>query len=85
MSPINLYFFIFASTILITRLFLYLKPISSPTLKGWRVHHYMYGLLLILISIGAKNKNIFAIGLGLFIDEVPYLILRGKTHKTIIL
>jgi hypothetical protein len=41
----------------------------------------MYGLLLIIISILLENILLFAIGMGLFIDELTYLIIRGKSHE----
>lgn len=75
------FFLIFLTTILITRIVLFVKPVSSPTIKGFRVHHWMYGVLLITISIFIKNIYLLAIGLGLFIDELTFLIMRGKTHK----
>ena len=78
----GLYFFIiFLVTILITRLFLYLKSIPAPTIKGFRVHHYLYGLVLIPIGALLGNVTIYAIGLGLFIDELGFLVIGGKTHK----
>lgn len=75
------FFLIFLTTILITRVVLYVKPVSSPTIKGFRIHHWMYGVLLILISFLAKNVPLFAIGLGLFVDELSYIIIGGKNHK----
>ena len=79
---VKLYFFvIFVITILITRVFLYFNPTSSPTIKGFRMHHYMYGLILAPVGILVSNVAIYAIGVGLFIDELGYLIIRGKTHE----
>jgi len=72
---------IFISTILIIRLFLYFKPISSPTIEGFRLHHYMYGLILIPIGMLLTNITIYAVGLGLLINEFPYILLKGKNHK----
>jgi len=77
-----MYFFsIFISTILITRVFLYLKPTPAPTIKGFRIHHYMYGLILILFGVMLSNIFVYAVGWGLFIDELPFLALGGKTHQ----
>lgn len=75
------FFLIFLTTILITRIVLYIKPVSSPTIKGFRIHHWMYGVLFISISFLVKNVPLFAIGLGLFIDELSYIIIGGKNHK----
>jgi len=77
----EIYFFIiFLATIIITRLFLYLRPIPAPTINGFRMHHYMYGLILIILSFFLSNATGYAIGLGLFIDQVPYLVTHSRTH-----
>lgn len=76
----NKFFVIFLATIIITRIFLYYKPTASPTIFRFRLHHYMYGIFLIFISILLKNIYLYGVGAGLFIDEVPYLLLKGKTH-----
>ena len=81
MNPENYFFIIFLATIIVTRIFLYFKPTPAPTIKGFRIHHYMYGIILIVISILIKNLTIYSIGLGLFIDELTYLIIKGKNHK----
>lgn len=79
---IKLYFFaIFIITILITRVFLYFNPIPSATIKGFRVHHYMYGFIIAPVGILLGNVAIYAVGVGLFVDELGYLIIGGKTHE----
>ena len=45
------------------------------------MHHWMYGLILLAIGIIIKNVPVYAIGIGLFVDELPYILIRGKTHK----
>ena len=77
----NYFFFIFVVTVVIIRLFLFLCPFSSPTIKGFRIHHYMYGLIGIIIGLVIHSINLYAIGLGLFIDELTYIIIQGKDHK----
>ena len=78
----ELYFFtIFIITIIITRVFLYIKPMPAPAIKGFRMHHYMYGLFLVLIGILLGNVTIYGLGAGLFIDEFGYLLLNGKSHE----
>ena len=71
----NLFFAVFLSTIAFIRLFLLMWPISSPVVLDFHFHHYIYGLLIIIMSL-CFNKpyvrtTIFAIGLGFFADEVP--------------
>jgi len=81
MQPANLFFTIFFATVLITRVWLYFKPTPSPTIKGFRLHHWMTGLFILIISILINNLIGFAIGLGLFVDELTYLLMRGKNHS----
>jgi type III secretory pathway component EscT len=77
----NIFFLIFFITISLTRIFLFFKPIASPTIANFRLHHYMFGILGILIGFYAKSVFIYAFGLGLFIDELAFLIIRGKNHS----
>ncbi len=77
----NKFFLIFFATIVITRLVVFIYPIAGPTVGGLRIHHYMIGILLILIGIFSRSVIVYAIGLGLFIDELAYLIINGKTHQ----
>lgn len=71
---------IFLVAILGTRLFLFIKPKPSPTIKGFRLHHYMYGILLLIISVFMKNIAFYAIGLALAVDQLPYVIHERKTQ-----
>lgn len=41
----------------------------------------MYGIVLTLAGIIFSSIFVFAIGLGLFVDELGYLMMGGKTHK----
>ena len=74
-------FTVFVATIICTRFFLYVLPIPSPSLGSLRLHHYMYGLILAPLGILFDNPPLFAVGLGLFVDELGYLLIGGKTHK----
>jgi len=78
----NDYFFlIFLITVIITRLFLFLYPLPAPTVGKFRIHHYMYGIIGIVIGLAAHSILIYAIGFGLFVDELTYIIIRGKSHE----
>lgn len=80
--PMFSYFFlVFIATLLITRIFLYFRPIASPTVGSFRLHHYMYGVVGMILGIAFNILTLFAIGLGLFIDELTYLLIGGKTHE----
>jgi hypothetical protein len=41
----------------------------------------MYGIVIGLLGIVAGSIIIYGIGFGLFIDELTYLLMRGKTHE----
>ncbi len=75
------FFLIFLGTIIIIRIFLYFRPTPSPTVKGFRFHHYIFGIIIALIGGIIQNLVVYAIGLGFFIDELGYLIIGGKTHE----
>ena len=78
MDAENLFFIYFITTVIITRIFLYFNRISSPKIKNFKLHHYIYGIILILISLLTKNLLIYSIGIGLFIDELLLLIRYGN-------
>ena len=50
------FFLVFLGTIAVTRLLLLSKR-SSPTIKGFRLRHYMYGLVLIVLAFIFDNFN----------------------------
>ncbi len=75
------FFIIFVTTIVVTRLFVYVYTIPSPTIGKFRTHHWMFGILGILLGLGINSLAIYAIGWGLFIDKLTYLLMRGKTHE----
>jgi len=77
----NLFFLIFLITILITRLFLFLHPTPAPTIGKFRTHHYMFGILGIVLGIFTHLIVICAVGWGLFVDELTYLLIGGKSHE----
>lgn len=81
------FFLVFLCTILVTRIILYLagQLASDPdalgfTLFGVRLHHYMYGALLMIVAIFFPHIHLFSIGMGLFVDELTYLLMAGTTR-----
>ena len=80
MLPENYFFAVFLLTILITRIFLYYKPVASPTIKGLRLHHYMYGLVLAVVGFVLSNITLYGVGLGLFVDELTYILIRRQSN-----
>jgi len=81
MSSHNINFLIFLFTIFVTRIWLFYYPISSPIIKGFHLHHYMYGLFAFVFSIIIHNAIIYSIGMALFIDELTFIIIHGKSWK----
>jgi len=45
------------------------------------MHHYMYGIVGIVTGLLFHSIIVYAIGLGLFVDELTYLFIQGKNHK----
>jgi len=80
MSPGNELFYLVMLTVLITRILLYRHPTPGPTIRGHRVHHWMLGGVLIPLGLIFESLFVYAVGIGLFIDELMFLLLRGKTH-----
>ena len=85
MTLYDKYFLFTMTTIIITRLLVYLFNKPSPTIKNFRTHHWMYGLMLtiILFSISSFYTNIYllSISMGIFLDEIGFIIIRGKSHE----
>ncbi len=83
MSLYDKYFLITLLTIIITRVGVYIFSKPSPTIKNFRTHHWMYGLLftIILFCIPYKNLYLLSISTGVFLDEIGFIIIKGKTHK----
>ncbi len=75
------FFLIFLITIIVTRLFLWLTPIKGPTINGFRIHHFLYGIILMTLYVLTENIILFAIGLGLFIDEAPLFLSQKWDTK----
>lgn len=81
MKKENLFFIIFMASLIVIRVFLYFYPASSPTINGFRMHHYMYGILIIIFAKLFKNTNIFAIGSALFLDELMLILTNSWTYS----
>lgn len=74
MQPSDYLFIIVLITVIATRLWLFLRPTASPRLQGFKLHHYMYGVVLVGISFLFSNLLIYGISFGLIIDELPLFI-----------
>lgn len=85
MNIYDKYYLFTMTTIILTRVWVYLFNRPSPTIKNFRTHHWMYGLLftIILFCISGFYKNIYllSISMGIFLDEIGFIIISGKTHE----
>lgn len=85
MNSYDLYFFLTLTTILITRVLVFVFNKPSPTIKNFRTHHWMFGLiftvLLFCISNFYTNIYLLSISMGIFMDEIGFIIIKGKTHE----
>ncbi len=85
MSLYDKFFLLTFITILITRVMVYIFNKPSPTIKSFRTHHWMFGLFftIILFCISSFYTNIYllSISMGIFLDEIGFIIIRGKTHE----
>ncbi len=85
MTLYDKYFLFTTLTIIITRVLVYIFNKPSPTIKNFRTHHWMFGLVftIILFCISSFYTNIYllSISMGIFLDEIGFIIIRGKTHE----
>ena len=85
MTLYDKYFLFTMTTIIITRILVYIFNKPSPTIKNFRTHHWMFGLvftiMFFLISNFYTNIYLLSISMGIFLDEIGFIILKGKTHK----
>ncbi len=55
--------------------------VGNPTIKGFRIHHWMYGLAGLPFAVCLKSVELFACSLALIVDEIGFVAIRGKSHK----
>ncbi|MEI6660072.1 MAG: hypothetical protein WCK91_01460 [bacterium] len=89
MHPVTIFFSVFLITIICIRLFLLKWKIASQNLfpwlkvRGFYVHHYMYGLSMMLVAFLFRGTMfglvMYAVGLGFIIDEVPAHFIGRQT------
>lgn len=64
------FFAIFIATILAIRVFLFFTHWSVGYAGDVQLHHYMYGILILLLGLILRNLWLYAIGLALIVDEL---------------
>ena len=75
------FFSIFAATLLVVRIALFFWPVPAPTIAGIRTHHYMYGVIAVVTGLITRSISVYAVGVGLFVDELTFLLSGGQTHQ----
>lgn len=79
------FFLITVITIIITRAAVYIINKPCPTIKNFRTHHWMFGLAFTIIFFGISrfyvNIYLLSISMGVFLDEIGFIIIRGKNHQ----
>lgn len=85
MNLYDKYFLLVLATIILTRILVYIFNKPSPTIKKFRIHHWMYGLIftIIIFAIAGIYKNVYllAVSMGIFFDEIGFIFIRGKNHQ----
>ena len=85
MTLYDKYYLFTMLTVILTRIFVYIFNKPSPTIKNFRTHHWMYGLFftIILFCISSFYTNIYllSISMGIFLDEIGFIIIKGKNHE----
>ena len=69
------FFLIFVLTIVATRIFLWLVPKHGPEIAGLQLHHYMYGLVFIVLYAIFQKSLLLSIGTALVVDEIPLFFI----------
>lgn len=69
------YFLIYIGTIVVTRFVLSYWPRHAPKIGTFQLHHYMYGLVLVAGYLVFPQPLLLAVGLALFVDEVPLFFI----------
>lgn len=57
------------------------KPRPETTFLGIRIHHYLYGIIITIFAVLFNSQILLGIGLALFIDELPVILMGGQTHE----
>ncbi len=79
----NLLYLSFILTIVIIRVGVFLIPGVDITVGKFILHHFWFGVLLLMINFFIKEGRfnqkfiLFGIGLGLFLDELIFMLLGG--------
>ncbi|MDO8594720.1 MAG: hypothetical protein Q7R93_04390 [bacterium] len=75
---ITYFLLIYALTIVLTRLCLWIWPSHTGKIVGFQPHHYMFGLVLMVLYLFMSKITLLAVGVGLLVDEIPlFFMFKG--------
>jgi len=79
------FFLITMITIIMTRIIVYIINKPCPTINNFRTHYWMFGLAFTIIPFGISifyvNIYLLSISMGVFLDEIGFVIIRGKSPR----
>ncbi len=85
MKKDNLIFIIITCTVLAIRLSVFLVPNIDINVSGFIVHHFWFGLFMILVSLLISNNltriYLCSIGIGLTIDQLFFMLSGAGGDK----
>lgn len=81
MNNPDYFFLIFLLTIAVSRFVLAFPKRAKLSIGSFRIHHYMYAIVLIPLSFFIHNLTIFAFGVGFLADELPLIPVRGLGYR----
>ncbi len=80
------FFILFISTILITRLSVFLVPEVNITFGEIVIHHFWFGAVLLLCALFIPEKYsarifLYGVGSGLFVDQLVFILLGAGNDE----
>ncbi len=81
----NIFYIIFALTVLAIRLEVFIFPANKIIINGLKINHFWIGAIFVLVALfSLKNYNalkiiLFPVGLGLLADELFFMIFSNRT------
>jgi|SRR3989344_309352 len=82
----TLFFILFVSTILVTRLSIFLIPEVDVTVVGLVIHHFWFGAILLLCALFIPENHplrifFYGVGSGLFADQLVFMLLGAGNDR----
>lgn len=82
----TLFFIVFVSTIFVIRLFVFLVPEANITFLGLVIHHFWFGVALLLGAIFLPENHslrifLYGVGGGLLVDQLFFMLIGAGNDK----